>query len=314
MSWNTVLLGLIAIYLTLVHALRYRRRDSIIHRFSPAGRQSLSTLSLADAHSIVLDLATLEFPCTFSGSIFFALFKLSSSSTASKHAADTGFMITETVLNAPSSPRVIDGVARMDYLSGRYRKAGKITDDDMLYTLGLFALEPVRWNAVYDWRVLTDVEECAHGVFWRDMGEAMEISYEQLRPYMGVSEGEGSDAGDGLAWMDALQMWCDGYEIRHMLPAVSNKRVAKATLDIAVFNVTTRLRGVAVGLVSALLEPRLRRAMTFEDPPIIYAQLLTAVLNLRKWLYTTSVFPDRCGSVQSGSPTKKTSPPAGTML
>ncbi|KAI2473136.1 hypothetical protein F4781DRAFT_223114 [Annulohypoxylon bovei var. microspora] len=292
MSWSNVLAGLVSVYLIAVHFLRYKRRDSIIRRYSPEGRQSLRALSLANAHAIVLDLATLEFPRIFSGSIFFALFKtygipsissvlvstgqLSESSTASKRAADTGILITEIVLNEPSSIRVIDGVARINYLHGRYRKSGKITDNDMLYTLGLFALEPIRWNAKYDWRFLTDVEKCALGVFWKDMGEAMEISYDQLQSYMS------SEFDDGLTWLDALEKWCDRYELDHMVPAVSNKQVSKATLDIAVFNIPIRLRETAIKFVSALLEPRLRRAMMLDDPPL-YAFLVPVILNLRKW-------------------------------
>lgn len=159
------------------------------------------------------------------------------------------------MLNEPSSTRVIDGVARMNYLHGRYRKSGKITNNDMLYTLGLLALEPIRWNAMYDWRLLTDVERCALGIFWKDMGEAMEISYDQLHPYPSF------EFDDGLAWLDALQKWCDRYEQDHMVPAVSNKQVSKAALNNAVFNIPIRLRETAIRLVSVLFEPRLRRAM-----------------------------------------------------
>ncbi|KAI1332834.1 hypothetical protein F5Y16DRAFT_356703 [Xylariaceae sp. FL0255] len=288
---NIVLLSLA--YLITVRVLRYQRRDAITRRYGLGGRQGFKAMTLQNAHAIVLDLATLEFPQMFSGSIFFALFKtygipsissllaatgqLAKDSTASKRAADTGILITEVVLNDPASPRVVDGVARMNYLHGRYRKAGKITDDDMLYTLGLFALEPIRWNGKYDWRKLTDVEQCALGVFWKDMGEAMEITYDQLRP------STSSVFADGLDWLQALQAWCDQYEVDHMVPAVSNSKVSKATLDIAVFNLPIRLRNTAVQFVSALLEPRLRRAMMLGTPPPSYSRIVTAILNLRKW-------------------------------
>ncbi|KAI1339097.1 hypothetical protein F5Y15DRAFT_407405 [Xylariaceae sp. FL0016] len=268
-----------------VRLLRYKRRDSIRRRYSPHGRLSLRNLSLEDAHRIVLDLATLEFPRVFSGSILFFFFssvlvstgQISEGFTASKRAADTGILITEIVLNPPSSGRVIDGGARMNYLHGRYRKSGKISDDDMLYTLGLFALEPVRWNAKYDWRPLPDTEKCALGVFWKGLGEAMEIAYSQLQPYMS------SDFDDGLAWLDALQRWCDQYEAAHMVPAVSNRHVSQATLYIAVFNIPIRFREVAVRAVSAILEPRLRTAMMLDDPSAIYYQVVSTTLRLRKW-------------------------------
>lgn len=49
----------------------------------------------------------------------------------------------------------------MNYLHGRYQKAGKISNDDMLYTLSLFVLEVERWTREYDWRPLTQMEICA---------------------------------------------------------------------------------------------------------------------------------------------------------
>lgn len=138
-------------------------------------------MTLQDAHSIQLSLAELEFPTVFSVSVFFALFKtygipsisrllvatgqLSASETASKRAADTGVVITEVVLNKPDSERTISGIALMNYLHGRYIKAGKISNDDMLYTLSLFVLEPIRWTAKYEWRTVTDFERCAMGIY-----------------------------------------------------------------------------------------------------------------------------------------------------
>ncbi|KAI0147192.1 hypothetical protein GGR57DRAFT_262906 [Xylariaceae sp. FL1272] len=292
MSWGSLLAGGITAYLVVVRFLRYNRRDKTIRQYSPQGRRSLGNLSLENAHKIVLDLATLEFPAVFSGSIFFALFKtygipsissvlnstrqLSASSTASKRAADTGILMTEVVLNPPCSGRAIDGVARMNYLHGLYRKSGKISDDDMLYTLGLFALEPIRCTAMYDWRSLTDVEQCALGVFWKDMGEAMEISYDQLQPFVSL------EFDDGLAWLDALQEWCNRYETAHMVPAVSNRDVSKATLDITVSNIPVRLRKFAVKAVATTLEPRLQKAIMMHEPSAIYSLVISAVLRFRR--------------------------------
>lgn len=43
----------------------------------------------------------------------------------------------------------------------KYQKAGKISNEDMIYTLALFALEPARWIKRYEWRELTDLEYCS---------------------------------------------------------------------------------------------------------------------------------------------------------
>lgn len=83
-------------------------------------------------------------------------------------------------LQPPGSTHHVDPIARMNFIHPLYRKSGKISDDDMLYTLSLFALEPSRWIARYKWRELSDVEKCGIGTFWKYMGDAVEVPYSGL--------------------------------------------------------------------------------------------------------------------------------------
>jgi hypothetical protein len=46
-------------------------------------------------------------------------------------------------------------------ISSLYQKKNLISNDDMLYTLSLFVLEPVRWVKRYEWREMTEMEICA---------------------------------------------------------------------------------------------------------------------------------------------------------
>jgi hypothetical protein len=227
-------------------------------------------MTLKDAHAIQLALAELEFPQVFSISVFFALFKtygipsiskllvatgqLSASETASKRAADTGVVITEVVLNEPDSERTLSGIALMNFLHDRYIRAGKISNDDMLYTLSLFMLEPIRWATKYEWRKVSDLEMCAMGVYWKDLGEAMKISYEKLPSAK-------SGWQDGYHWLTEVEHWSTEYEVQHMVPAESNAKLARATFDIALFNVPVAFRSYAYSTASGLLDPRLRTAM-----------------------------------------------------
>ena len=91
--------------------------------------------------------------------------ELKNSKTSSKRTADTGLLVLEFGLNKPTSERAIQAIARMNFLHSRYQEAGKITNNDLLYVLSSFALEPVRWISRYEWRNLTDVELCASGTF-----------------------------------------------------------------------------------------------------------------------------------------------------
>jgi len=57
---------------------------------------------------------------------------------------------------------------------------GKLTfnvqsNDDYLYTLCLFMLEPGTWARKYGWRALSPLEEHAYYVFWKEIGHRMGI-------------------------------------------------------------------------------------------------------------------------------------------
>ncbi|MCJ1307469.1 hypothetical protein MMC25_001115 [Agyrium rufum] len=250
-------------------------------------------MTVADAHQIQLALIEYEFPRVFSSSAFFALFKtygvpsiskllastgqLADETTASKRAADTGIILTEVIMNQPRSSRNIDGIARMNYLHGRHRKAGKISDEDMLYTLSLFALEPLRWTSCYEWRAVTSVERCATGTYWKDMGDSMAIPFSALPSFKIGWQ-------DGLHFLEELETWSLAYEESHMAPDPTNKKLAEATLDIALFNLPYCLKGVGRNFIVALLKPRLRKAMMFDEPAAFYNITLRTMVNTRKLL------------------------------
>ena len=79
----------------------------------------------------------------------------------SQRYADTGCIFTEWLDNAPESERANAAYARVNFLHSHYQKAGKISNDDMLYTLAVLALEPKRWIEQYEWRKLNEMELCA---------------------------------------------------------------------------------------------------------------------------------------------------------
>jgi hypothetical protein len=80
---------------------------------------------------------------------------------ASRRYEDTTVLIAEFIGHSPTSERANSAIARMNYLHGLYQKSGKISNDDMLYTLSLFVLEVERWIRLYEWRQMTDMEICA---------------------------------------------------------------------------------------------------------------------------------------------------------
>ncbi len=180
--------------------------------------------------------------------------QLKNEETTSKRAADTGVLLLEFGLNKPTSERAIEAIARMNFLHSRYQKSGKITNDDLLYTLSIFALEPSRWINRYEWRSMSDLEMCACGTYWKNMGDAMEISYTKL-----PSSAKGWQ--DGLHWLEEVKQWSNAYEEAHMVPADTNKQLADSQLDYLLPMWPAKYRDPFKMVIFVLLGDRLRRSM-----------------------------------------------------
>ena len=261
---------LLLLYPLLVAYLRYNRLQSTQKHYGYTTRPSLGRMTDDDAYEIQLSIAQLEFPFTFQKALQFALFRtygipsiskllvattqFAEIATASKRYVDTEVLIREFTNHRPSAPRTLEAIARMNYIHSLYRKNGSIRDDDMLYTLSLFALEPIRWIQRHEWRSLEAFEQCACGTFWKSMGDAMGISYQKLR-----SAEEGWE--DALQWLDDLAEWSEQYEKENMVPHVNNRKTAEQTVAILLWGVPKALKPFGNNVVSVLMDDRLRTAM-----------------------------------------------------
>ncbi|KAL9080240.1 MAG: hypothetical protein Q9157_000962 [Trypethelium eluteriae] len=263
-------------------------------------RESFKNMTVEQAQSILKELTELESPKFMAFSIVFALFKtygiptvssllvstgeLSSQEAASKRIADTGVLLLEFAFNKPSSPRASQAIARMNFLHARYQRAGKILNSDMLYTLGVFALEPGRWINQYEWRKLTDFERCASGTFWKATGDAMEID-------MSVLPSHASGWRDGLHWLEEVEAWTLEYEEHHMVPDEENAKLANTHLDVIFFNLPRSLRAVARSYVSIIVGERLRKAMLLPQPSVLQCKVFRAVLLIRRFFLRHASLP-----------------------
>jgi hypothetical protein len=182
--------------------------------------------------------------------------QLSSPKTAGKRYADTEVLLGEIFGNEPASERAIESFGRLNYLHGVYRASGQILDDDMLYTLALFAIEPIKWVDKYDWRKFSDLERCAMGTFMKSMGDAMLIDYGKL-----PSAKRGFQ--DGIQWLEEIWQWAEEYEIKHMVPEESNHQTANETTAILLFTLPDALKSIGRHAVSAAMDDRLRSAVMF---------------------------------------------------
>ena len=264
---------LIFVYPFVTAFYRYDRLQKSRKTFQSTSFQHMTD---DDAFLIQQYLAELEFPFTFAKALQFALFRtygipsiskllagtsqFTNPETSSKRYTDTELLIREFVGHSPRSQRTIESISRMNYMHSKYRLSGQILDDDMLYTLSLFASEPIKWINKYEWRQLEDFEKCAIGTFWKSMGDAMSISFDRL---------ESGKVGfrDGLHWLEEVLQWAEGYEKKNMVPHVNNKITADETVLLLLWNIPPAMKDLGKNFVRALMDARLLAAMMYVKCP-----------------------------------------------
>ena len=275
-QWSNYYFLLLVLYPVITALLRYDRLHRTSKTFQYPTRRSFASMTDDDAFCIQQIVAELEFPFTFEKALQFALFRtygipsiskllarttqLSCASTAPKRYVDTEVLIKEFMGHTPTSTRTLEAISRMNYVHGVYQKSGLILNDDLLYTLCLFAAEPMRWINRYEWRTLENFEKCALGTFWKSIGDAMGIGYE------GLKSGQ-TGWTDGLQWLEEIIEWAEEYEKRCMLPDINNKTTAEETTGLLLWYVPSAMKGIGKSLVSALMDDRLRTAMMYVFPP-----------------------------------------------
>ncbi|TGO60857.1 hypothetical protein BCON_0032g00520 [Botryotinia convoluta] len=275
---------IISTYLLIVHSLRLSRQDSMIKKFGYKTRESLKKMTNTDAQAII------EFPRFYVTSLQFALFKtygiptiskllvdtkqFSSKETASKRYADTTVLIAEFSSHHSLHPRVLKAISRMNYLHSGYQKAGKISNEDLLYTLSVFITEPIGWIGDWEWRTLNEMEICAIATFWKGIGDAMGISYRDLRRF--------NEWRDGIEFFEDIKKWAEDYERKFMVPNEYNKKTADELVPLLLFLVPKALLPFARDAVGVLMGPLLRSAMIYPEPSRLNKLLTISILRTRQ--------------------------------
>ncbi|DAA75934.1 TPA_exp: Uncharacterized protein A8136_1305 [Trichophyton benhamiae CBS 112371] len=299
-SWAQVAFTLIVIWPLIVAILRHSRERQRMKRFNFPTRDSFAKMTVRDAWAIQLDLMDTETSFFFMLALKFAIFSVNGIPSISSllvrtnklpservhlRYSMTSVMIAEFLAFPPDDERALQAISRMNNIHQTYQRAGQISNDDLLYTLGLFAYLPVRWVGKYDWRELTDMEKCALGTFWKDIGDCMEIDYSQL---------PSSKTGwkDGLHWLEDVTKWGDQYEEKNMVPCASNQLVALSAIGIILYIVPDFLKPTAKKMIFALLEDRMIKALMLPESSKLYKISLKTILNARRFI-VRYFFPPR---------------------
>lgn len=156
------------------------------------------------------------------------------------------------MLNRPNSERARKAIARMNCLHSQYKDAGRISNEDFLYTLSVCVTEPIRFVRFYEWRDLSDMEVAAIGTFWKGLGESMEIQYKGFLAR--------DSWRDGIEFVEDITAWAKGYEIGFMKPARSNVPPSRQLMEMMIFHVPAPLKPFVEECLTVLMGDRVRDA------------------------------------------------------
>ena len=211
-----------------------------------------------DCAAIARHLGTIAFPWDTTRSLELALFRTFASpriggllhrtgefeSRTQKRYDDTDLIVSEIVSNGFDSERGRRAIARMNALHARF----KIANEDFLYVLSTFVFEPIRWNARFGWRRLTEIERLGWFWFWREVGERMHIR---------------DLPGD----FEEFERFSLAYEAEHFRFTNANQRVAIATREMFAGWFPRPFRPLVRRSIHGLLDPPLRTAFGLPAAP-----------------------------------------------
>ncbi len=113
----------------------------------------------------------------------------------------------------PSSDRFRLALSRINYLHSRF--GSRITNEQLVYVLAVFAVNPWIWAEQWEWRGMNELEIAALGTFWMSVGRMMGIDMAEIvgagrsdPRYIGC---EGNAAASRKA-SDSASPWTDGLD------------------------------------------------------------------------------------------------------
>jgi len=171
---------------------------------------------------------------------------------------DTALILGEIVDQGMETSPGRAAIRRMNQMHGRY----DISNDDMRYVLATFVVMPNRWVNRYGWRRTTPDEDIAGVQYYRRLGQLMGIR----------------DLPEDLVGFGRL---LDEYEAERFAFDPRSRAVADATLDLFVTFYPRPLAPVLRRFSIAIMDPHLRAAFGYDDPPRWFEAASHAALRLR---------------------------------
>ena len=177
---------------------------------------------------------------------------------ARKRYDDTDLLISTFSEHGHSSAIGRAAIRRMNQIHGRFA----IQNVDLLYVLSTMVMEPIRWNARYGWRAVTEGEQLATFHFWREVGALMAIR--EIPPTLAE-----------------LERFNVEFERERFGYTDEGHRVARATVAMFVGKIPGLPRRLGVRGVHALLDEPLLDALGLPRPSAVERRAAEAALRTR---------------------------------
>jgi len=175
-----------------------------------------------------------------------------------KRYDDTALLLNTLLQDGYDGPDGQRALARMNRTHAHF----KISNDDYLFVLSTFVLDPIDWIDRFGWRRLTAKEQKALFIFWQQIGARMGLT----------------SLPNSLEEMKATS-W--KYVESNMRFTSANEQVANSTIRIAEQWLPRILRPLVRPVTAAVLEPHARQAVGLREAPSPISWAVSATLKSR---------------------------------
>lgn len=225
-----------------------------------------------DHQQIVHLLIGYEFPWDFQRSLEIALLRTFTSPSISKllnatgefqrqgqkRYDDTGLLIAEFFMHGYESGRGQEAIKRMNELHGKY----KIPNEDFLFVLSTFVLDPIDWIDQFGWRKLSHKEKQGLFLFWQNVGLKM-----------GFREIPGS--------LQDLRTFAENYIKFKCVYDDANEILVSRVLEIIKNWLPKSFRWMVYPVINSLIDENMQRSFGFKKPNKLLRSILIILLKTR---------------------------------
>jgi hypothetical protein len=175
-----------------------------------------------------------------------------------KRYDDTTLLLLTILRSGYDSELGLQAIARMNKTHSHF----PISNEDYLFVLSTFVIDPIDWMDRFGWRSLSNNEKQSLFLFWRNVGQRMQLE----------SIPESLEQMESESWQ---------YVEEHFTFDEANQHVADGTIEIVKGWLPAMFRPLVRPVASTLLDDRTRAAVGMQQPSLATQQAVHWALRTR---------------------------------